>query len=41
MHAKQGDYACQQREKSGVLATFSVQIARFSRESEFFVRKLG
>jgi hypothetical protein len=39
--AKQGDSACQQGEKGVVLATFSVQIARFSRESEFFARKLG
>jgi hypothetical protein len=38
---KQGDFACQQGEKSGVLATFSVQIARFSRESQFFARKSG
>src|SRR3954465_12548177 len=38
---KQGDYACQQGEKSAVLAPFFVQIARFSRESGFFVRKSG
>jgi hypothetical protein len=28
-------------EKAAVLATFSVQIARFSRETRFFARKLG
>jgi hypothetical protein len=33
---KQGDYACQQGRKSAVLATFPVQIARFSRERRFF-----
>jgi hypothetical protein len=41
IHPKQGDYACQQGENSAVLATFSVQIARFSRESESFARKSG
>ena len=39
--SEQGDFACQQGEKGVVLATFSVQIARFSRESRFFARKSG
>src|SRR5947209_8663189 len=38
---KQGEYARQQGKKSTVLATFFMQIARFSRESEFFPRKSG
>jgi hypothetical protein len=38
---KQGDFGCQHGEKGAVLATFSVQIARFSRESRFFARKSG
>jgi hypothetical protein len=38
---KQGDSTCQPGEKSMVLATFSVQIARFSRESRFFARESG
>jgi hypothetical protein len=38
---KQGDFASQQGEKSAVLATFFVQIARSSRESEFFARTSG
>jgi hypothetical protein len=38
---KQGDFACQHGEKSAVLAIFSVQIARFSRESGFSGGKSG
>jgi hypothetical protein len=38
---KQGVYARQRGGKSAILATFSVQIARFSRESRFLARKLG
>jgi hypothetical protein len=38
---KQGDFASQLGEKSAILATFSVQIARFSRGAIFFARKSG
>jgi hypothetical protein len=38
---KQGHFGCQYGGKGAVLATFSVQIARFSRESRFFARKSG